>query len=196
MTTDPKLTLYSVTLPWNRNDPDEGDYCDSVWAGGRMEAVRLIAEQMADTKDESFNSDEDRQEFIENLVNYGGECWRVEDRILNDIRNLLGGPTGTLTQNAENDLEKVAQIMAAHSPAPPEAPVKESFTDPVARLHHAVVAAQEQFWTAIAKHYPEIKTGDFPPDAAHQFDVACMVAASTWVDSNYQAEQPAPRPKG
>jgi hypothetical protein len=53
-----------------------------------------------------------------------------------------------------------------------------------ARLHHAVVRAQDAYWKALAASFPEIQSGDFSPDAAEKFDAACMEAAQNWVDSN------------
>ncbi len=52
------------------------------------------------------------------------------------------------------------------------------------KLHNAVVLAQEKFWESLAASYPEIKTGDFPPDATLAFDGACMSAAAVWVSGN------------
>jgi hypothetical protein len=48
----------------------------------------------------------------------------------------------------------------------------------------AISDAQEAFWAEIAKHYPEITTGDFPPDAHAAFERACSEAAAVWVEGN------------
>lgn len=48
----------------------------------------------------------------------------------------------------------------------------------------AVEIAQEQFWAAVARLYPHIKTGDFPPDAQACFDQACRDAVQTWITIN------------
>lgn len=53
-----------------------------------------------------------------------------------------------------------------------------------ARIAHAVPAAQQAFWTALAQAFPEITTGDFPPDATLSFDAACLSAATVWVQGN------------
>lgn len=52
------------------------------------------------------------------------------------------------------------------------------------RIANAVEEAQEAFWAAIGKAFPEIKTGDFPPDAQAAFDAACESAVETWVTGN------------
>lgn len=143
MTTEPQLTLYSVSLPWNRNDSGEGNYTDWVWATDAVAAERSLAELMADTRDDEFASDEDRQKFIENLVggiSSGGDCRRVEDRILADIRALMGGPSGTQSPSMEVDVQLIAGVLAKYSPAPPAVP-EDSFTvwsyDSDLALHHA-----------------------------------------------------------
>lgn len=55
--------------------------------------------------------------------------------------------------------------------------------DPI-RAQIAVRKAQEAFWAEIARQYPEIKTGDFPPDAADDFYRASLQALRFWVDTN------------
>lgn len=52
------------------------------------------------------------------------------------------------------------------------------------RIDSAVSDAQEAFWAEIVKHYPEITTGDFPPDAHLAFEEACLKAATVWVEGN------------
>ena len=55
------------------------------------------------------------------------------------------------------------------------------------RIQEATALAQEAFWTAIAKAFPEAKSGDFPPDATAAFAAACDEAATTWVRGNASA---------
>lgn len=52
------------------------------------------------------------------------------------------------------------------------------------RMAEAINEAREAFWAAIAAAYPEIKTGDFPPDAAEAFDNAMADAVTVWVEAN------------
>ncbi|MDK9702514.1 MAG: hypothetical protein OEL20_05195 [Sulfuritalea sp.] len=52
------------------------------------------------------------------------------------------------------------------------------------RFHDAVARAKEQFWASIAASFPEITSGDFPPDATLKFDDACSEAAAIWVTGN------------
>lgn len=53
-----------------------------------------------------------------------------------------------------------------------------------ARVAAAARTATEAFWTALAAGLPEIASGDLPPDAAHQFDLAAARAAAEWASYN------------
>lgn len=52
------------------------------------------------------------------------------------------------------------------------------------KIRNAVENAMLAFWDKIAEAFPEIKTGDFPPDAHFAFDEACVKAATIWVEGN------------
>ncbi|KCB41411.1 hypothetical protein L539_3487 [Bordetella hinzii 5132] len=52
------------------------------------------------------------------------------------------------------------------------------------RIAAAVEKAQEKFWAIIASRFPEIRSGDFSPDAQMKFDGACEEAVRIWIDSN------------
>ena len=45
--------------------------------------------------------------------------------------------------------------------------------------------AMSAFFEEVAKHYPEVKTGDFPPDAHFDLLSACQDALSTWLEWNH-----------
>jgi len=53
------------------------------------------------------------------------------------------------------------------------------------QIESAVEEAQEAFWAVIAEKFPEVKTGDFPPDASHQFSHHCELAVSIWLRLNH-----------
>ena len=52
------------------------------------------------------------------------------------------------------------------------------------RIEEAASNAQETFWSTMVDEFPEIETGDFPPDATFAFDKACEDAADVWVSYN------------
>ncbi|MFG1872112.1 hypothetical protein [Micromonospora arborensis] len=52
------------------------------------------------------------------------------------------------------------------------------------RLAEAVEAAGEAFWAEIAKHFPEVTSGDFGPDETITFERAQHAAVSLWLYYN------------
>lgn len=57
------------------------------------------------------------------------------------------------------------------------------------QLGEALKAAQEAFWGVVAARFPEVKTGDFPPDATFRFEDASRAAIDTWLAFNHPAYQ-------
>jgi hypothetical protein len=53
-----------------------------------------------------------------------------------------------------------------------------------AELEELAEAAMIAFWRVVAERYPEIRTGDFPPDAEHEFASAAELAIRRWLDFN------------
>lgn len=58
--------LYTVTLAWGGDD--EGTYTTNVWANDEQHAVRLTAEEMADSGDVEFDTPEEREEWIADTI--------------------------------------------------------------------------------------------------------------------------------
>lgn len=52
------------------------------------------------------------------------------------------------------------------------------------RKAEAIEKASLNFWATIAEHYPEVKSGDFPPDAHFKIEAAMEEAVDTWLDYN------------
>lgn len=48
----------------------------------------------------------------------------------------------------------------------------------------AAEIAHDQFFVALAERFPEITTGDLPPDADARFRAACETVAHVWVEAN------------
>jgi hypothetical protein len=51
-------------------------------------------------------------------------------------------------------------------------------------LEELAEAAMIAFWRVVAERYPEIRTGDFPPEAEHEFASAAELAIRRWLDFN------------
>lgn len=47
-----------------------------------------------------------------------------------------------------------------------------------------VRVAQDAFWAVVAQRFPEVATGDLPPDAEVAFDEACHRVVWTWLGAN------------
>lgn len=60
----------------------------------------------------------------------------------------------------------------------------------VARIEKAVEDADMAFWAEIAKAFPEVKSGDFPPDATFKWRLELLDAVLTWLTYNHPARRP------
>lgn len=52
------------------------------------------------------------------------------------------------------------------------------------RVEEAAEEASMAFWSAVADQFPEIKTGDLPPDAADDFRRAARAVIERWLEVN------------
>jgi hypothetical protein len=108
--------LFKVTLPWNSRDPEEGDYCDWTWAASGTDAIRQIADQMADDPIAGIKSEDEREEFIDRVVKGAGRYAAeiVKDEIIADVETLLKGENGSLVAEAEKDLDTIKHIISRY----------------------------------------------------------------------------------
>jgi hypothetical protein len=81
--------VYNVTLSWG--EPEEGNHSNIVLADDHDAAVRVLAEEMADHPDSGeFDSDEDREEWIQDRLENGfREVYRVVDQFAQDLESLF-----------------------------------------------------------------------------------------------------------
>lgn len=113
----PELSLFSVVLPWNTDDSEEGTYGTSVWAKSYDDAERAVAEEMADHSDSGCETDEEREKWVENLLdNVGGQSviMKVSDTVVKDVRELFAGPSGDLSGQAKLDFEAALKLLGKH----------------------------------------------------------------------------------
>jgi hypothetical protein len=110
------LKLFIVTLAWNPLDSGEGDYCDTVWAVDEDDAVKQLAEEMAQHEDSGAETAADREKFIanaiENASNYAALC--VASQIASHLRELMAGPGRVLGEEALADLASIKGVMAKY----------------------------------------------------------------------------------
>jgi hypothetical protein len=62
---------------------------------------------------------------------------------------------------------------------------------PAAKLDEATEKAGLAFWAAVAEFFPEVKTGDYPPELTFEFNVACERAIGWWLIFNHPQIQKA-----
>ena len=85
-----KLTLYRVTLDWDRNDAEQGDYCSNVWAVDQQAAIKAIAGEMSDGQ---LLKGKERRKAIAEWSTCGQGCAEdVLGMVRNHVRDLMGGP--------------------------------------------------------------------------------------------------------
>lgn len=60
---------------------------------------------------------------------------------------------------------------------------------PVAQISAALEKAEEAWWAEMVKAFPEVKTGDFPPECHFDFVAAQKKALQSWLMWNHPALQ-------
>jgi hypothetical protein len=84
--------LFSVTIPWNLNDPSEGIYNEVVAAEDAASAIKRTAESMAMQRESGCEDDEERRQYVENRVESPeqADVALISDRIAGDVKALFG----------------------------------------------------------------------------------------------------------
>lgn len=83
-------------------------------------------------------------------------------------------------------------VVVPTPPADQETPAEEKevraeVEKPEDKLLRVAGDGDFEFWKAIANHYPEVTTGDFPPGAHFAFAEACEDALRVWLEWNHPA---------
>jgi hypothetical protein len=112
--------LFLVTLDWNRYNQELGDYATTVWAADEKEAIRLVAEEMAEHEDSGCETDAERAEFVANRIAEAGQfaAELVGASLPNKIRELLAGPRSKMTKKAERHYERILALLAVYGVTP------------------------------------------------------------------------------
>lgn len=109
-----KKKLYCVTLDWDRGDNEQGDFCEKVWANDVDAAIKELATRMADLSEDLTRKE--RKVAIDNWIANAGP-YAAEDvacSIKNDIHDLLAGPSGTLSKEAERAKRVIFDLLALY----------------------------------------------------------------------------------
>ena len=57
------------------------------------------------------------------------------------------------------------------------------------RIEEASRKANDAFWEVLAEQFPEINSGEYPPEEAEMFDLQCLEVARLWVRLNEEEEE-------
>lgn len=94
-----KQRLYCVTLPWSAWEPEQGDFCETVWAKDAETAIKKLAARMVDNRyDGRVSRAQLQRQYVDGAGPYAAEDVRI--RIESDLLNLLAGPTGIMPSGA------------------------------------------------------------------------------------------------
>ena len=111
------MKLYRVTLDWQQGDPEQGDYCTTVWATDDDEAIRLVAEEMADQL--KHDSDKAHEMWVTDRIEDGnGAIEDVAAGLLDTIKTLMAGPGGIMNTPTYQGYEQIVAILAQYGATP------------------------------------------------------------------------------
>ncbi|MFK4705539.1 hypothetical protein ABIC83_002378 [Roseateles asaccharophilus] len=128
------LYLFTVTLDWLGHGT--GDYSDKVWAATSGEAVASLAAEMSEHPDAECESEDEEIKYAQKVIQLAGPhaAVKVADKVLADIRELLAGPDGKISDEAVADYNAMAKVLekcGAFNPWPEKAP------EPAAQVRRA-----------------------------------------------------------
>lgn len=123
------MSLFDVTLDWCPGDNEQGDYNTLVWASSPDEAVRITAEEMADSGEiklpdpdaDPMGYAKERSELIENIIS-GAMQYAAMDigrKILGDVETLVRGPNSINLEDPANiqakaDIDQLTAILSKY----------------------------------------------------------------------------------
>lgn len=112
--------------------------------------------------------------------------WSVDDAITTLDSLIDGDPASDLGEL----LDPIAQLLRARRATIIETPVRSLPTDLSRgeRVLRATNCAEDVFWAAVVKQFPEITTGDFDPLDATRLNERLRVAVGRWFDNNTPAK--------
>ena len=105
------LTLYLVEIPWNPNNIQEGTYTSYFWATTHQSAIEKCADEMAQSSD--ADPDIDYAQHGEYAV-----VEEIPDLLSGYGRELMAGPSRTMTPESEKDLAEFLRLVKKYAAAP------------------------------------------------------------------------------
>jgi outer membrane protein assembly factor BamB len=107
---------FSVTLPWSasNNHGDQGTYSTTVHADSEGQAVLFVAEEMADSLPNDFKTPEDRQKYIDNMINVNGDVYSSVDQLRQSIDEVFADELFPDGCHKTINLDVLGKILAAN----------------------------------------------------------------------------------
>lgn len=104
----PRLHLYCVTIPWARNDVEQGDFCENTWAVDPDAAIRAVAARMV-AEDSAAGEESDVDHYVDLAGPYAAQ--HVASNLKHEIFDLLAGPKRRITKQNHRRYERIVDIL-------------------------------------------------------------------------------------
>lgn len=116
------LKLFSVTVPWNPENADDGDYSTRLWAHGHDEALQAVAQEVAEATESGFDPEDTEgiNAFAKTIVDavtpyISSQVVIVGENLTNDVYDLLQGADCVMTPEAQADFDQIKALLAKYS---------------------------------------------------------------------------------
>lgn len=108
------MQFFNVTMPWDVNgDPDsEGTYTTTVRAADQDQAKRLCAEEMGASGQREFDSDSDREDYIDAIAENWADVYPTAEQLQQDMATIYGEQLFPDGVKREINLEALGQVLA------------------------------------------------------------------------------------
>lgn len=107
------MQFFNVTMPYNSDDIDgEGTYSTTVRAADTDHAKRLCATEMADSGQREFDSDSDREAYIDEHAEGWADVYPTIDQLTQDMSTVFADQLFPDGVKREINLEVLGQILA------------------------------------------------------------------------------------
>lgn len=111
------LRLLSVMSPWHVRNAEQGTFEELVWATDDDDAKRALATRMAQCGDSAGDTDDEVAQWVDAHLDSTAHLMVVRDvseSLLSEIRELVSGPDGCLSTQAQEDYRAITTTLAKH----------------------------------------------------------------------------------
>lgn len=107
---------FHVTLPWSasNNHYDKGTYSTTVHADNDGQAIVFVAEEMADSWPNDFKTPEERQKYIDDMINVDADVYGTADQLRQNIEQVFEDELFPDGCHKTINLEALGKLIAAN----------------------------------------------------------------------------------